>query len=39
MGLVGVEKCDDHIDFVFLVPGSRWGEPSEWHRYLVIDIE
>ena len=38
MGLVGVEKCDGHIDVVFLVPGSRWGEPRE-HLHFVIDVE
>ena len=38
MGLMGVEKCDGHIDFILLVPGSRWGEPREY-LYLVIDIE
>ena len=38
MGLMGVEKCDGHIDFILLVPGSRWGEPREY-LHLVIDIE
>ena len=38
MCLVGIEKYDGHIDVVFLVPGSRWGEPRE-HLYFVIDIE
>ena len=38
MGLVSVEKCNGPIDVVFLVPGSRWGEPRE-HLYFVINIE